>query len=1060
VSIPEPCVTFRLYLNEDKLGKVIRPSEPALIRTISHRFLRLLAVLVTALTVAVALFAWRIASGPLALDWLTPYVADALSSDDGRIRVAIGGTELRLSDDIDLVELVVVDVRVTGEDGRPAARLPEIEIALSLRALLGGMVAVARLEATSPHLVLIRRDDGSIGLRGTEADEASGQVDMRHLARQMLGGDPNDRASYFEELRIFGGSLTLVDQRTGHRLRARQAELVLMRHQGGLGGSLEFALLQSAQPADVRLAGRYDAATEWIDFGLDADRVMPSHFASLLPDVPLRGVALPLTGRLTGRLKLDGERSPLRFELAGGPGHVDLPDVLLASLPIAAARADGELASDFESVVLNRFEVSAKDASLAGTGTLSWPEGQITLDAEVEARNVAARDLALFWPPAAGDEARAWVIENITDGIVPQAQATITIRPGDLDQRPVPESIVSGRFEYDDLTVHYFEELPPLTAVDGSATFTARRMDFAVAGGRIGDIQVGDGSVVITGMGIPGRETTQLEVATHAKGSLRDVLTLIDHPPLGFAAEADLSPADVAGNADIDLRIGLPLHRDVEDSEVRVAASAQLTGAALQGPQFRLEDGRLSLTVDNEGLDLKGDALVEQIPLQVEFRDNFDDDAPFSRRYRVQGMVDHEAIARLAGDLPLELRGALGLDATVVEKVGLREVEVALDLAQLAITSPQLAWSKDVGEPGALDASLVLPREGPIRVAALDMTGPSLELSGSLQLQAEPLALETLVLERLRIGQTDGALSVRRGADQVYEVSLDAQSLDLGPLLETDDAPPADEAPVPVRVEARAQRALLNGHELREISADLSRDEQGWRSAWINALLPSGGQLEVTLAPDGPVRRLHVTSSDAGALFEAADQTSRIAGGSLDLNAAISQQHPALAMEGTLRITDFTLVEAPLLARLLTVASLTGIGNLLSGQGIFLNRFEMPFTYQERILAVDRVRLSGSQLGLTAKGTLDLANDRIDLSGTIVPIYGLNWAIGRIPILGDFLRGSEGDGAFAMTYSVSGAADDPRIIVNPLSVLAPGVIRELFSGIMQGTTTPPTVRGE
>jgi autotransporter translocation and assembly factor TamB len=201
-----------------------------------------------------------------------------------------------------------------------------------------------------------------------------------------------------------------------------------------------------------------------------------------------------------------------------------------------------------------------------------------------------------------------------------------------------------------------------------------------------------------------------------------------------------------------------------------------------------------------------------------------------------------------------------------------------------------------------------------------------------------------------------------------------------------------------------------------------------------------------------------VSSNDAGALFEAVDQTSRIAGGSLDLNARIGQQRPALALEGTLRINKFTLVEAPLLARLLTVASLTGIGNLLSGQGISFDRFEMPFTYRERVLAVDRVRLSGSQLGLTAKGSLDLANDRIDLSGTIVPIYGLNWAIGRIPILGDFLRGAEGEGAFAMTYSVSGAADNPRILVNPLSVLAPGVIRELFSGILQGTTEPPTMR--
>ena len=136
---------------------------------------------------------------------------------------------------------------------------------------------------------------------------------------------------------------------------------------------------------------------------------MPSDFASLMPELPLGGIDLPLTGRLTGRLKLDGERSPLRFELTGGPGHVDLPDVLIAPLPIGAARAEGELASDFESVVLNRFEVSAKDASLTGTGTLSWPDRQITLDAEVEARNVAAHDLALFWPPDAGDEARAWL---------------------------------------------------------------------------------------------------------------------------------------------------------------------------------------------------------------------------------------------------------------------------------------------------------------------------------------------------------------------------------------------------------------------------------------------------------------------------------------------------------------------------------------------------------------------------------------------------------------------------------------------------------------------------
>lgn len=159
-------------------------------------------------------------------------------------------------------------------------------------------------------------------------------------------------------------------------------------------------------------------------------------------------------------------------------------------------------------------------------------------------------------------------------------------------------------------------------------------------------------------------------------------------------------------------------------------------------------------------------------------------------------------------------------------------------------------------------------------------------------------------------------------------------------------------------------------------------------------------------------------------------------------------------------MTGFTVVQAPLLARLLTVASLTGISNLLSGEGIYFDRLEMPFSYRDEVLAVDRVVLGGSQLGLTVKGDVDLGRDRIDLSGTIVPVYGLNWAIGKIPIIGDFLRGSEGVGAFALTYTVSGDMADPSIRVNPLSVLAPGTIREMFSGILEGTAEPPDVRGD
>lgn len=1029
-----------------------------MIRTLSDRLLRLLAVLVTVLTVAISLFAWRIASGPLPLDWLTPYIAEALSDEEEGIMVAVGGTELRLSDDIDLVELVVVDVRASGEDGALLVELPEVEIGLSLRALLHGMIAVTRLEAKAPHLVLVRREDGSIGLQGGGA-RAGGEIELGRLVAALLRPpDRSHRAAYFERLEIVGGRLSLVDQRSGQRLEARDAELVLLRHVDGLGGNLALDLEQASGPASIRLTGRYDADSEWIHFGLDLERLVPADFADLAPELSLGGIALPVSGRLLGGIRPDGERAPLTFELTGGPGRVELPDLLMAPLPIEAAQAEGELASDLEHLTVQRFEVSAQEAGLSGSVALSWRDHALAASAEVEARNVAARDLGLFWPPEVGEQARAWVLEHITDGIVPQAQATISIQPGDLAQRPVREGVVDGRFTFDDLTVAYYQDLPALTGVDGSATFTADRMDFAVDAGRIGDIALNDGTVVITGMGVPGRDTTQLEVEARAVGAVRDLLTLIDHPPLRLANKAGVSPADAAGRASVDLAIGLPLHREVSDEEVRVAASATLTDAAVRTPSIALQGGTLSLDVDNEGFDLAGDALVEDIPLQIEVRENFADDAPFERRYQALGVVDAAAIARVSGDLPFELAGAVGVDATIVETAGTRWAEVALDLAPLAISSPWLDWRKAEGEPGSLDASLVLAEEAPIEISRFALSAPGLEATGDLQLQADSLALQALTLDRFRFGASAGDLTLRRSGEQGFDLSVAADTLDLDPLMNAAERA-QDGPPEPLRVEMRAERVLLAGQELRDVGGDLVRDEQGWRSAAIRASLPGGGELDVTLAPDGDHRRLRVVSADAGDLLQTIDQTSRISGGRLDLDAAIRQQYPTLDLGGTLRVNDFTLLEAPLLARLLTVASLTGIGNLLAGEGIFFDRFEMPFTYRQEVLTVERVRLSGSQLGLTAEGRLDLGRERIDLSGTIVPIYGLNWVIGKIPVLGDFLRGAEGEGAFAMTYTASGDLDEPAILVNPLSVLAPGMIRELFSGIFQGTAEPPEVRG-
>jgi hypothetical protein len=90
------------------------------------------------------------------------------------------------------------------------------------------------------------------------------------------------------------------------------------------------------------------------------------------------------------------------------------------------------------------------------------------------------------------------------------------------------------------------------------------------------------------------------------------------------------------------------------------------------------------------------------------------------------------------------------------------------------------------------------------------------------------------------------------------------------------------------------------------------------------------------------------------------------------------------------------------------------------------------------------MKAAGPAVGGTFEGVLDRKTDRIELTGTMVPAYGLNSMLGAVPILGDILASRKGEGVFGVTYSMKGPLDDPTLSTNPLSVLTPGILRRIF----------------
>jgi hypothetical protein len=172
-----------------------------------------------------------------------------------------------------------------------------------------------------------------------------------------------------------------------------------------------------------------------------------------------------------------------------------------------------------------------------------------------------------------------------------------------------------------------------------------------------------------------------------------------------------------------------------------------------------------------------------------------------------------------------------------------------------------------------------------------------------------------------------------------------------------------------------------------------------------------------------------------------------VVGGKLSVDGQLSEIAGKRTLTAHVEGENYTLVRAPLMARILAVPSLTGFASMLSGSGLPFMILRGDFVYSGSRLTLERLLAWGEALGFTANGWVDLDRDWLELQGTVAPAYALNAILGQVPLIGPLLGGGS-QGLFAANFALSGATADPKVSVNPLSALAPGVLRQLFAPIV------------
>jgi hypothetical protein len=1004
---------------------------------------------------------WRLTQGPIELDRLVPYVQDAFDQSGAPLRVAISGVRFGLDKTTHELNLWVEGVRVSLPDGEAVANFPEMATSFSLGSLLRGRLAPTAIVVEHPLLRLRRDQTGGVKFSFDGPDTGAAEFGPELLSQLTGPPRPDEPFGLLRRIMVRDATVVVDDQRTGRRWQASRVDAALQRNEEGLDGDMSLAIPVGSAMPEFHLSYRYAARPNALDVGLAVDGLDPGGLAGLSSSLEaLSRFHFPVSGTLETRLDLDhGSFEGVRLDLGFGTGDVQSDLLPTGAVTIGQGELHAVYAPERSRLDIERlaFDLGggsrlAFDGSLDGLTPdmilgIAPPPASLPGKLGIVLSDLPVAKFETLWPRWLSRGSRRWVLANIRDGAVDEAAVQLDLN-ADLASRNAAVVGAHGTLRYHDLTVTYLKGLPPVRKVNGTATLADRQLSFTPASGVVNGQQIVGAALRIAELGAP-LEWLTIDVDT--VGPVRDALEIIDAKPLHYAHAVGIDPAEVGGRAETALHFRLPLLDELKLDAIEYSARANITGGSLAnaGLNRALSDGNFVIEISRTGAHLQGNARFDGIPSAIDAAWPFAPKDAVHARYRVALTLGDDERRRLNFDfLPGRVSGPVGLDATYsVLGDGRAEAMVALDLRQAAVSVAEAGWKKPTDTAATARLVVQFARDRVVGLPEIDIRAPGLDGSVAVALAADGAGIERVDVRRLVIGPNDVQGSVARRAEGGWRVEVRGPRLDLSDAVKSagkDDSPLPR---MPLVIDAQLGQLMLSpGREVRNLSAQLMHEGSYWQAARVDARYPNGHRARLRFGGEaGGGLGLVVGTDDLGATLHLLGISDGVVGGRATVRGHVAESAGKRVLHGELQASDYHLVRVAGLARLLAMASFDSLVSQLSGTGIPFSTLRVNFGYADKQFVVNDLVAYGDAAGITANGRFDLGQDEIDMQGTLVPAYMLNSIIGNVPLIGQLLLGGEGQGLIAANYHVAGSGSDPKVTINPLTALAPGFLRRLFT---------------
>lgn len=654
-----------------------------------------------------------------------------------------------------------------------------------------------------------------------------------------------------------------------------------------------------------------------------------------------------------------------------------------------------------------------------------------------------------LWPFWMAHKPRDWVTENMFGGTVTNGSIAVFIPAGHMKGPGIPmelnQSELQIAFDLTDARINLPGDIPPLRDIDGRFDLKGERMTINIA--RAASFFPSGRSVTVEGgsFSIPSTYTKPLmaELMLKVAGPIDAVTELADFKPINALKNTGFKADDFSGNARVDLSARMGLIKDQDPPEPTWNAHVELDGVGLKKPFNGRRIDALDGTLDIDGraarLAAKGE--IDGVPAEISLVEPTDNKAPVARERVIKAVLDNQQREKLVPGLSEVIDGTVTVQLTRLDET---RQAVQLDLGRAALSVPGIGWTKGRGIPAKAELEVMEAGER-TEISNFVLSGDGFGAKGNLSLANGGLV--SADFSRVQLSSADRyAVSLKRSRGRL-NVSINGTVMDMRPIIskfsggkggnDSDDT-------ANVTVRARLDRVLgFHDQSLGNVKLSLT-STKGTITAIDLSGVTESGQAVVSEMIGG--NTISVTSGDAGALIRFANLYDNMRGGLLN----VRFRQRGEAWTGAIDLRNFSLVNEQKLESL--VASKDQRGRSLNSTtkrdiDVTSARFQRGYAsviYRNGVVAIENGVVRGEQIGATFQGTVRDPKGNIDMTGTFMPAYGLNRMFAELPLIGAILGNGRDRGLLGITFKLEGQFDKPKLTVNPLSLIAPGVFRQIF----------------